>query len=161
MPDPRDYDVIVLGAGNAAMAAAYAARQEGASVVVLEKAPIELRGGNTRFTTGAVRFAYDGLEDIAALVTDLTPAEVENLEVTPYTKDDFYNDLMRVTEGMADPELSDMLVTEAYPTIKWLAELGVQWEVSGFQRALKQGYRARFYSMILTKGAGLGLSDQQ
>ena len=106
MPDQRNYDVIVLGAGNAAMAAAYAARQEGANVVVLEKAPIELRGGNTRFTTGAVRFAYDGLEDIAALVPDLTPAEVENLDVTPYTRDDFYNDLMRVTEGMADPELT-------------------------------------------------------
>ena len=161
MPDQRDYDVIVVGAGNAAMAAAYAARQEGANVVVLEKAPIELRGGNTRFTTGAVRFAYDGLEDIAALVPDLTPAEVENLDVTPYTKDDFYNDLMRVTEGMADPELSDLLVTESYPTMKWLSELGVQWEVSGIQRALKRGHRARFYSMIVTKGAGLGLSDQQ
>jgi tricarballylate dehydrogenase len=161
MAEQRDWDVVVVGAGNAAMAAAYAARQEGANVVVLEEAPIELRGGNTRFTTGAVRFAYDGLEDIAALVPDLTSAEVENLDVTPYTKDDFYNDLMRVTEGMADPELSELLVTESYPTMKWLTELGVQWEVSGIQRALKRGHRARFYSMIVTKGAGLGLSDQE
>jgi tricarballylate dehydrogenase len=161
MSEQRDWDVVVVGAGNAAMAAAYAARQEEAEVVVLEKAPLELRGGNTRFTTGAVRFAYDGLEDIAALVPDLAPAEIENLDVTPYTKDDFYNDLMRVTEGLADPELSDLLVTESYPAIKWLSDLGVQWEVSGIQRALKRGHRARFYSMIVTKGAGLGLSDQE
>jgi tricarballylate dehydrogenase len=157
----RDHDVIVVGAGNAALAAAFAAKGEGADVLVLEKAPPELRGGNTRFTTGAVRFAYDGVEDIAALIPDLTPAEVENLDVIPYTRDDFYNDLMRVTEGLADPEMSELLVNESYPTIKWMTELGVRWEVSGIQRAVKRGHRARFHSMIITKGAGIGLSDQQ
>jgi tricarballylate dehydrogenase len=157
----RDYDVIVVGAGNAALSAAYAAHAEGARVVALEKATKELRGGNTRFTTGAVRFAYKNRDDIAALVPDLTPEELENLDVTPYTKDDFYNDLMRVTEGLADPELSELLVSQSYPTLKWLTELGVRWEMSGVQRALKRGHRARFYSMIVTKGAGLGLSDQQ
>jgi tricarballylate dehydrogenase len=120
----RDYDVIVVGAGNAALSAAYAAHAEGARVVALEKATKELRGGNTRFTTGAVRFAYKNRDDIAALVPDLTPEELENLDVTPYTKDDFYNDLMRVTEGLADPELSELLVSQSYPTLKWLTELG-------------------------------------
>ena len=161
MSERADWDVIVAGAGNAAMAAAYAARQEGVDVLVLEKAPQELRGGNTRFTTGAVRFAYDGLEDIAALVPDLNDAETENIDVTPYTKDDFYNDLMRVTEGLADSELSELLVTESYPTIRWMTELGVRWEMGGYRRALQHGRRARFYSMIISKGAGLGLSEQQ
>jgi tricarballylate dehydrogenase len=161
METRRDFDVIVVGAGNAALAAAYAARQEGASVVALEKAPRELRGGNTRFTTGAVRFAYESREEIIALAPDLSPAETENLDVTPYTKDDFYNDLMRVTEGLADPELSELLVTESYPAIKWMTDLGVRWEMRAFKRALERGYRARFYSMIQSKGSGLGLSDQQ
>jgi tricarballylate dehydrogenase len=161
MTEQRDYDVVVVGAGNAAMLAAYAARGEGAGVAVLEKAPKELRGGNTRFTTGAVRFAYDSADDIAALVPDLTEAERENLDPTPYTKDDFYNDLMRVTEGLADPELTELLVNESYPTVKWMTELGIEWELSWLQRALKAGHRAGLHSMILTKGAGIGLSDQQ
>ena len=53
-----DYDVVVVGAGNAALTAALAAYEEGASVVVLEKATKELRGGNTRFSGGLFRFAY-------------------------------------------------------------------------------------------------------
>lgn len=156
-----DHDVIVVGAGNAALTAAYAAKEEGANVLVLEKAPMELRGGNTRFTTGAVRFAYNGLEDIVSLVPDLSPAEVEVLDVLPYPKDAFYNDLMRVTEGLADPELSDLLVSESYPTVKWMTDLGVKWEFGFLQRARERGGRARVYSMIRSKGSGLGLSDQQ
>ena len=49
------FDVIVVGAGNAAFAAALAARQEGARVLVLEKASLKLRGGNTRFSGGLFR----------------------------------------------------------------------------------------------------------
>lgn len=161
MTEQRDCDVAVVGAGNAAMLAAYAARGEGAEVAVLEKAPKELRGGNTRFTSGAVRFAYDSAEDIAALVPDLTDAEREFLDPTPYTKDEFYNDLMRATEGLADPELAELLVSESYPTIKWMTEQGIEWELSSLQRALKAGHRAGLHSMILTKGAGLGLCEQQ
>ncbi len=156
-----DYDVIVVGAGNAALCAAYAAKQEGANVLVLEKAPRNLRGGNTRFTTGAVRFAYNNREDILALVPDLSPAELEMLEVIPYTPDDFYNDLMRVTEGLADPELSELLVSQSYDTVKWLTGLGLVWELRMLQRARERGIKARINSMLVTKGAGLGMSDME
>jgi succinate dehydrogenase/fumarate reductase flavoprotein subunit len=56
---PED-DVIVVGAGNAALAAAVSAREQGAGrIVVLEKAPPELRGGNTHYSGGLFRFAFD------------------------------------------------------------------------------------------------------
>ena len=72
--DPR-YDVVVVGAGNAALCAALSAAEAGASVLVMEKAPQYLRGGNTYFTGGLFRFAYDAPEQVFDLVPDLTEAE--------------------------------------------------------------------------------------
>ena len=66
-------DVVVVGAGNAAMSAAIAARENGANVIVLEKAPEAEKGGNTTFTHGSVRFAYNSVEDLKEIMPDLTP----------------------------------------------------------------------------------------
>ena len=63
---PERCDVVVVGAGNAAMCAALAAREQGVEVIVLERAPEDEAGGNTRFTAGAIRFAYNGLDDLRA-----------------------------------------------------------------------------------------------
>ena len=67
-----EYDVIVVGGGNAALCAALAAREQGAKVVVLEAAPEDERGGNSRFTGGSMRLAFNGVDDIKKLVPDLT-----------------------------------------------------------------------------------------
>src|ERR1044072_2475518 len=67
------YDVIVVGAGNAALCAALAAHEQGAKVLVLERAPIEQRGGNSAFTGGGFRCVYHGLNDILKFVPDLSP----------------------------------------------------------------------------------------
>ena len=72
---PATVDVLVVGAGNAALCAAIAAAEAGASVLVLERSPEDARGGNSAYTGGAFRVAYEGAEDIYRLVPDLSDEE--------------------------------------------------------------------------------------
>src|SRR5215831_2698576 len=122
------YDVIVVGAGNAALTAAISASQHGARVLVLEKAPEAERGGNSRFSGGLFRFAYEGIEDLKPLRQGLPPREWERVEVGHYAPDRFFDDLMRVTQGQANRELSQILTQQSYPTMLWMTALGVVWE---------------------------------
>src|ERR1700758_4302670 len=96
-------DVIVVGGGNAAFCAALAAQEQGAEVLMLEAAPQEESGGNSRFTAGSMRVAYGGVEDIKTLVPDLTPAEIEATDFGTYTSAQFFDDMARVTQHRADP----------------------------------------------------------
>ena len=85
-----EYDVIVVGAGNAAQAAANSARENGADkVLILEKASEEDRGGNTHYSGGLLRIAFDSAEDLRAMVPD-AEQEITGFfeDVEPYTKDD-------------------------------------------------------------------------
>ncbi len=86
----NQYDVIVVGAGNAAMCAAFSAHEQGANVAMLERAPEEEAGGNSRYTAGALRFAHNGLQDILQLV-ELTDEEIETSDFGTYTTDQFYD----------------------------------------------------------------------
>ena len=155
------YDVVIVGAGNAALCAAIAAREKGATVLALEKAPEYFRGGNTYFTGGIIRCAYNGIEDIKKLIPDLTPEEEATVEVGKYTEDEFYDDLMRVTEGLADPELAQLFVTESFPTLKWLQEHGVRFVLAFGRQAFKRDGKFYLWGGLLVEavGAGKGLSD--
>src|SRR5437667_58367 len=156
-------DVLIVGAGNAALCAAIAAREQGASVLVLEKAPEYFRGGNTYFTGGIIRCAYNGIEDIKKLIPDMSPEEEASVDVGQYTEDQFYDDLMRVTNGLADPELAQLLVAESFPTLKWLQEHGVRFVLAFGRQAFKREDKYYFWGGLLVEavGAGKGLSDQQ
>ena len=162
MADSQDYDVIVVGAGNAALGAALAAREEGASVLVLEKAPVALRGGNTYFTGGAIRFAFEGFEQFSKLIPDLSQAEVDSMVVPDYPPSQFYSDLMRVTEGLSDPELAQVLVNQSFPTMLWLQEQGLRFVPLWGRQAFKMGDKYRFWGNLNLEavGGGKGLSDQ-
>ena len=99
------YDVIVVGGGNAAFCAALAARESGASVLVLECAPRPNAAAIQRFTAGAMRVAYNGVDDLARLMPDLTDEEKANTDFGVYPEDQFYDDLCRVTQYRTDPRL--------------------------------------------------------
>ena len=127
--EPR-YDVIVVGAGNAALCAALSARDEGATVVVLEKAPPSAQGGNCSYTGGGFRFVHDGIEDLRSLLPELTDREVANVSMGPYTAEDFREHLTAVTHGDTDPELMEVLISQSRPTVDWMHSKGVTWELS-------------------------------
>ena len=155
-------DVIVVGAGNAAFSAALSAREAGASVIVLEKAPEHARGGNTYFTGGAIRFAYNGFDEVRSLIPDLSEEEASVMEVGTYTTAQFRSDLMRVTEGLADEELADILVRQSYPTMVWLQEQGMRFIPLWGRQAFKDGDKYRFWGGLTLEavGGGKGLSDR-
>ena len=155
-------DVIVVGAGNAALCAALAAREGGRSVLAIEKAPEHLRGGNTYFTGGAIRFAYEGIDDVRELVPDLSDAELAVLEVGEYPERKYFDDLMRVTEGLSDQEMANALVRGSFPTMRWLYDQGIRFVPSWSHQAFKDGEVYRFWGGLCLEavGAGKGLSDQ-
>ncbi len=137
----QDYDVIVVGAGNAAMAAAVSAHENGAKVLVLEKAPRELRGGNTHWAGAVLRFAFDDPKELAPLL----PGIEEQYEdfyagVNPYTRQDYMSDLIRVTNGRTDPVLAGILVNNSKDTVFWMHKTGgVKMETASTIAGVRKG----------------------
>ncbi len=141
----ENFDVVVVGFGNAAQAAAYSARQTGAKTLIIEKAPEKKRGGNTRFSASAhLRHVHNGLPEEIALLPHIPKSEFDRVDLEPYSKDDFYADLMRVTRGRSVPELAELLVSESYPTVKWMREAGIVWEIF-YEGGIPQGDRLRWH----------------
>lgn len=124
-------DVVVVGGGNAGLVAAIEATNLGASVLLLEKGPREDRGGNSRLSGGVFRVAYDrGMKDLEPLLEkSLLPAPIEKIDIEPYTRDDVYGDVVRLTEGLADKKWIEDIVNASLPTAAWMKEQGVKWEL--------------------------------
>ncbi|MBI4191367.1 MAG: FAD-dependent tricarballylate dehydrogenase TcuA [Betaproteobacteria bacterium] len=152
------YDVIVVGKGNAALCAALAARDKGTRVAMLEAAPIDESGGNSRFAGGNMRFAYDGVEDLKRL-TEIPNEEAKNTDWDNNTVDQFYDDLYRVTSFRTDPQLSEILIMKSLEAMVWLRSQGVRF-VPNYREtsAVVAGKRKFFGRMPLqVSGGGPGL----
>jgi tricarballylate dehydrogenase len=107
------FDVIVVGSGNAGLVAAISAKYHASSVLLLERAPQWIRGGNTRHTRD-IRYAHAAGEPY-------TTGE-------PYPEDELRDDLLRVGGGHANRELADLVVRESASVAAWMTEHGVRWQ---------------------------------
>jgi tricarballylate dehydrogenase len=156
------YDVIVVGAGNAAFSAAHAARERVARVVMLEKAPREWLGGNSYFTAGAFRTVYDGLDDLRPLLQELDDETAERVVLPPYTKEDFAEDMRRVTHGRSDPMLTRVLVEDSAAIMRWLHDKGLRWRLMFDRQSYEVDGEYHFWGglTIGTVGGGQGLIEQ-
>lgn len=107
-------DVLVIGGGNAALCAALMAREAGASVLLLEAAPREWRGGNSTHTRN-LRCMHDAPQDVL---------------VDAYPEEEFWQDLLKVTGGMTDEKLARLVIRESSTCRPWMRRHGVRFQPS-------------------------------
>src|SRR5262245_53809457 len=150
----KEVDVIVVGGGNAAFCAALAAQEQGASVLMLEAAPEEEAGGNSRFTAGSVRVVYNGVADIKTLVPDLTPQEIAETDFGTYTAEQFFDDMARVTQNRADPDLVELLVTKSFDAFCWLRDKGIRFIPIYGRQAFKIDGKFKFWGGLTVESVG-------
>jgi tricarballylate dehydrogenase len=152
------YDVVVVGGGNAAFCAALAAREQGAEVVMLERAPEDEAGGNSRFTAGIIRFAFNGIDDLLKLI-DLNDEEIKNTDFGTYTQDQFFDDMGRITQYRANPEMVELLVTRSFETMVWMRKKGIRFVPIYGRQAFKIDGKFKFWGGLALEswGGGPGL----
>jgi len=155
------WDVVVVGAGNAAFCAALAARERCERVLVLERAPEDEAGGNSRFTAGLMRVAYAGVEDLKRVMPDLTEDEIARTDFGTYTEEQFLDDMARVTEYRCDPDLTEILVKRSLETVAWMRSKGMRFTAAWGRQAFNIGGKFKFWGGLTVEavGGGPGLVD--
>ena len=106
------FDVVVIGGGNAALCAALTARERGASVLLLEAAPKEWRGGNSQHTRN-LRCMHDAPQDVL---------------VDSYPEEEFWQDLLKVTGGVTNEPLARMAIRASATCRGWMKQHGVHFQ---------------------------------
>jgi tricarballylate dehydrogenase len=150
------YDVIVVGAGNAAFCAALSASESVKKILVLERAPEDEAGGNSRFTAGLMRVAYNGVEDLKQAMPELSAEEIARTDFGTYPEDQFLDDMARVTEYRCDPDLTEILVKRSLSTVAWMRQKGVRFTAAWGRQAFNIGGRFKFWGGLTVEAVGGG-----
>jgi len=159
----QDADVLIVGSGSAALCAGIAALEAGASVLMVEKADEEMAGGNSRYTAGAMRFAYDNGDALMPLLSDRKDARLAMTDFGSYTVDQFSIDLHGFNEGRDLSQEQRILVDESLATMQWLASQGIRFEPIYERQSFEKDGRHVFWGglTLAAAGEGPGLVDRE
>ena len=156
-------NVIIIGSGNAAMAAGIASLETGANVLMLEKADEELAGGNTKYTAGAMRFSYNSSEELLPLLSNPNDERIGRTDFGSYTEQKFENDLLSFNEGQPLSPEQEYLVKQSYEAVKWLADHGVTYEPIYSRQSYEKDNKIIFWGglTLAADNEGVGLHDME
>ena len=159
----ENWDIVVVGSGNAALCAALAAQEKGCDVLVIEKATPDLASGNTAYTAGAMRFAYDGNADLLPLLADPDDPRLPKTDFGSYTRDKFGADLLGFNDGRPLSVEQRALVDESLPTMQWLSTKGVKFEPIYSRQSFEKDGRFVFWGglTLAAKDEGFGLAEAE
>ena len=156
-----EYDVVVVGAGNAGLVTALTAHEAGARVVVLEAAGYEERGGNSRFSGSIFRAVHGGLDSIKPILADPNESGLDRVSVAPYTRERFIDEWLSTSQGRPPRYLVETVVDRSFETLQWMRDQGVQWELTA-NKLFDPGKLDRVYDLppggaIRVRDEGVGL----
>ena len=157
------WDVVIVGSGNAAMAAGIAACEAGKKTLMIEKAGQDLAGGNTKYTAGAMRFAYDQSDDLLPLLAHPDDPRVGISDFGSYPQAKFAADLLGFNDGAPLTPEQEYLVAQSYDAVKWLAGHGVTYEPIYSRQSFQKGGRLIFWGglTLAAENEGVGLFDME
>lgn len=124
-------DVVVVGSGVAGLSAAITAAEAGRAVVLVDAAPETDSGGNTRYSIGVARVAYDSWDEVAH-IGDVGRPE-DDAPALPYPVEQFHADLVRASRGQGDSALQRVVARDSAALIQWMRQHGVRWTVTPFR----------------------------
>ena len=155
--------VVIVGGGNAALCAGIAALDAGAKVTLFEKASAEEAGGNSRYTAGAMRFCYNGRDDILALLGDPDDERIARTEFGGYEPARFESDMLQFNAGQPLSSLQQRLIDDSYETMRWLSGHNVRFDPIYSRQAFEKDGRFVFWGGLTleARGEGVGLVDAE
>lgn len=155
--------MIVVGSGNAALCAGIAALEKGAEVLIIEKASEKEMGGNSRYTAGAMRFIYNGNDDLTPLLLDPEDEKLPNTVFGAYKKEQFQKDLLGFNDGRPLSLHQNILIDQSYDTMKWLGDHNVRFEPIYSRQTFEKDGKYIFWGglTLASKGEGVGLVEAE
>jgi len=155
--------IIVVGAGNAALCAAIAALENGAEVLMIEKASKNEAGGNSKYTAGAMRFVYNNNEDLYPLLVNPEDERLSKTEFGSYTKAKFEIDLLGFNDGKPLSLHQKILIEQSYDTMHWLSSHQIKFDPIYSRQSFEKDGKYIFWGGLTleAKGEGVGLVEAE
>jgi tricarballylate dehydrogenase len=150
------WGLVIIGSGNAALCAGISALENGAEILIIEKADENEWGGNSRYTAGAMRFAYDSNEDLLPLLKNPTDEKLAITDFGSYPKEKFLADLAHFNESEPITELQQFLVDESLSALQWLGSHNVKFDPIYSRQSFVKDGRYVFWGGLTLEAEGEG-----